>query len=157
MELWECPHCRTYVMPSPQGICPQCQQNMNDPPALRPLLAEPAAVPSRRGNMPIGAVCPSCGGTEFTTVRPDRFVSFAYDRICLRCRLRYAPPTPLWGSVTFIVFGFLLGGASSLSIFFGLLRAGESAPSPSMVIEVLLAAMGIAAAVYGFRSIARGG
>ena len=54
--------------------------------------------------------CPSCSSTEYRKVRPERFIAYVYDRVCLNCNTRYSPPTPKWASIVFMTGGILLLG-----------------------------------------------
>jgi hypothetical protein len=155
MDMGKCPHCHTYVLPSSQGVCPQCQRNVNDPPdASIPPVPVVSAGPRQR--VPIARVCPACGCAEYTLVKPEALVAYAYDRLCLRCRTRYAIPTPVWASVTFIVFGLALAAVCALGIVLRALRPDDLA-SPAIIVECLLAAMGALSVVHGFRCLRRGG
>jgi hypothetical protein len=58
--------------------------------------------------VPIARVCPQCGSSQCSKVKPAAFVSYTLDRICTVCQTRYAPPTPLWASVAFLSIGALL-------------------------------------------------
>jgi hypothetical protein len=64
---------------------------------------------------PVSKTCPNCGTKEFSRQKPERFVAFAPDRICVRCWKRYTPPTPVWAGLLFIfsamalpILGFVL-------------------------------------------------
>ena len=64
-------------------------------------------------SVPIAHVCPNCGSSACAKVKPTAFLSYNLDRICTACQTRYAPPTPGWASVTFLVVGvalILVGG-----------------------------------------------
>jgi hypothetical protein len=100
---------------------------------------------------PICTVCPGCGCPQHRKVRPDRFVAFGNDRVCLACRTRYTPPTPVWGGIALIVVGSLITVPCLLSIMFGLAQ-GNPAPIPC---NGLFAALGILAIIQGFRSFAQ--
>jgi hypothetical protein len=54
---------------------------------------------------PVSRVCPKCGLSKNTAVKPAAMVAFTWDRICRVCRTRYTPPTPLWARAIFAVFG----------------------------------------------------
>jgi hypothetical protein len=64
--------------------------------------------------------CPSCGGAEYTTVRPTQLIAFARDRICSECGTRYTPITPIWGSLALIGVGLILQAMGLLGIMLGL-------------------------------------
>lgn len=56
MDIVECPHCYTRVMPSSSGICPACQKNINERPALPDMTQE---LIDTRWRPP--AICMICG------------------------------------------------------------------------------------------------
>src|SRR5262245_60710264 len=69
-------------------------------------------------SVPVSSVCPKCGATTYRKVRPRSKVAFGSDRICLSCDTRYAPPTPFWAALLFILAGafVFLGGASMVAV-----------------------------------------
>jgi hypothetical protein len=137
MDIRTCPHCQTRVLPSPEGQCPQCQGNVDGAPA--------AAKPRCAGA--ISRFCPACGSKEFREIRaPAVVVRFVNDRICAACGCRYRPPTPLWASVAFIVIGLLLASFMGYS---AMLQLQDKPSLPTVVIELLLALLGVVAFVAG--------
>src|SRR5437868_1346458 len=99
-----CRHCgQTYLTPDASlGQCDLCRK----PGGL--VFGEGADKAARRqerelrqpkGEYPVSQVCPECGGTEFKTVQPDRWIAFSRDRVCKSCGTRYIPPTPWWAGL----------------------------------------------------------
>ena len=142
MDIRICPHCKTRVLPSPEGECPQCKGNVEGPP--------PVSKPQRDGT--ISKDCPACGCAKYREIRPPTIVvRFAKDRICADCGCRYRPPTPIWAALTLVVIGFLLAAFMGYSATLRLQEANSFLPA--VVIELLLALLGLAAIIAGLRAI----
>jgi hypothetical protein len=101
------------------------------------------------GPYPISRFCPDCGGGEFRTARPNRWVAFTQDRICEPCGIRYTPPTPWWAGVVFIIVGIALAGFGLFGVVAGLAQGN---PIP-VACEGLLSLLGFLAIVQGIRSL----
>jgi hypothetical protein len=112
-------HCAA-LSASSTGKCTTCGGEVSNPMAVegRKALTEEAQRPLQ-GNYPVSRYCPACESTEFTTVRPTRWIAFKYDRVCNRCGAAYSPPTPLWASIAFIVAGIMLTGYAPLALLLG--------------------------------------
>jgi hypothetical protein len=96
-------------------------------------------------------VCPSCGGTAYTTVYPERMIAFQKDRICEACGTRYSLPTPRWAGVVFVLLGLL-----SLNIVFAIVMAqfegnGWLAFRKMWGVVVPLVVIGLFMIVHGIR------
>jgi hypothetical protein len=100
----------------------------------------------------VAATCPSCGGTSYRRIRPNRFIAFTHDRICKDCKTRYVPPTPVWAAFVFILAGLPLAGIFG---WFALARMVEGNPAglPAMAVEGLLALLGLLAIGQGLRAL----
>jgi hypothetical protein len=147
--------------------CPVCQIDVADAVekcecgALRPRDERPRAktfhdptVADHRQTVPIAVRCPGCGSDKYRKVNPKAVVAFTKDRVCLNCQTRYAPPTPPWGSITFIVAGGLLALGMGFAAFVRLALAGSNPCGViGLVIEVALAIMGMMAFVHGIRTL----
>jgi hypothetical protein len=101
------------------------------------------------GPYPVSRCCPDCGGGEFRTARPERWVAFTHDRVCKSCGTRYTPPTPWWAGVVFLLLGVPLAGFGLFGVVAGLARGN---PLP-LACEGLLGLLGILAIVHGIRSL----
>jgi hypothetical protein len=106
--------------------------------------------------LPISKKCPKCQGIDFKRVRPERYLAFTDDRVCKSCGTKYAPPTPLWAAVVFIVAGvlFLLVDVAAVWVLFArrvdfwfLVRVS--------VLLLLTLALGIKCVLYGLGCIRR--
>jgi hypothetical protein len=64
---------------------------------------------------PVSRNCPDRGCREYRKVTADAIVAFTDDRKCLACGTRYAPPTPAWAAVLFIILGVLITAAGIAS------------------------------------------
>jgi hypothetical protein len=73
------------------------------------------SIPAAR-NYPVSRLCPNCKQTKFKSVRPDRWVTFTWDRVCSDCGTRYSPPAPEWAVPVFFLAALLLAviGCGSL-------------------------------------------
>ena len=121
--------------------------------ARRP--ATPSADPTLAQHLvpvPVARRCPGCGGERFRKVKPRARVAFAKDRICLDCQTRYAPPTPVWGSVIFILAGGMLAGLMALALVGRVLMA-HPCGIPAMIVQGLLGLMGLLALFHGLRTL----
>jgi hypothetical protein len=110
-----CRHCQqTYLTTSADLL--QCDLCGKPGGLMSPEEAIEDAVPSEQGTTQqrpkaphaTSHSCPACGGLEFRSVRPDRWVAFGLDRVCKNCNTRYIPPTPVWGGVVMIGLGVVL-------------------------------------------------
>src|SRR5580698_569129 len=140
MDIRQCPHCKTRVLPSPDGACPQCRGQIDGAPAA-------AALPQGT----VGNKCPKCGSDQYRSVRATRLVAFTNDRMCTQCNFRYSPPAPRWAAICFIVVGILLAGAMGLSVI-GRVASLNPAFMIGPIFEVPLCAIGIAAIIYGWKA-----
>src|SRR5262249_4569138 len=75
--------------------------------ASQVVLSNQTSVPAPR-NYPVSRSCPNCKQTQFKSVRPDRWVTFTWDRVCSDCGTRYSPPAPEWAVPVFFLAGLLL-------------------------------------------------
>ena len=142
--------CRVGAVPALAGKCQKCGGDPDNGIARevrreRGGAAQIAA--SRQGivTYPVSTVCPECASEKFTRERPQGWVAFAWDRVCVDCGMRYSPPTPLWAAIVFIVLGVVLTGFGGLG-----LSAGD-------VCMALLGPLGILALIHGIRSLVRPG
>jgi hypothetical protein len=105
-----------------------------------------------KANPPLALNCPSCGHGGYRKVKAKRTVAFVADRVCLACDRRYAPPTPKWAAVVFLVAGLILAILGTGAF---LLRLGNWQPSDTVggCFEVLLAVMGALAVTFGIRQL----
>jgi hypothetical protein len=99
------------------------------------------------GPSPIASACPGCGGEKYLEVRPNRWVTFTFDRVCDSCGTRYSPPTPAWAGVVFILVGIPPAGFGLVDGVLGALH-GSLCP---IVFDVLIFLLGAAAIVHGIR------
>src|SRR5579885_9020 len=105
--------------------------------------------------VPVSKVCPDCGSEKFRKVRARRWVAFTDDRICESCGTRYAPPTPRWAGVVFVLIGVILwltGMATVLVCLSSLLRGGTPGVI-DMVLGAGLVVLGVAVAIHGCRAL----
>jgi hypothetical protein len=108
--------------------------------------------------IPIGNVCPACGSGEFRKVRARRWIAFTDDRICKECGERYAPPTPKWAGVVFMLFGvimFAAGAGLLIAGIFGLLRGRPDVLG--IVFAACLLILGPLAVIHGIRAMISAG
>jgi hypothetical protein len=103
---------------------------------------------------PVARTCPSCGSACFIRVKVERAIAFTDDRQCNECGTRYAPPTPTWAAVAFIVVGCLLSGAGAFAIV-KLINLKQSDLQCSYMGAAMLVFGGIAPFVYGIRSLTK--
>ncbi len=94
--------------------------------------------------VPVGRVCPQCGGKEYRPARSRSLISVAPDRLCLQCGTQYSLPTPRWAAMVFLLIGLVaavgaIGGA-------WVLRAAIEEGRGGRIFRAVLG-MGIAAAV----------
>ena len=108
---------------------------------------------------PISRSCPNCRQTRFKSVRPDRLVTFTWDRICSDCGTRYSPPAPEWAVPVFFIAGFLLAGIGCATLFFTWLPAiitsqpkDVCSGASGSIGGFFLLALAIAAIVQGVRA-----
>ena len=153
-----CPHCGADLPAIRDAFCPECRQGLDEPPLKRrtatTVESEPSSVSLRKYS--VGHVCPTCQSSEYKPVRPDRWIAFTWDRVCRSCGTRYAPPTPTWAAVVFLVIGFLLAGLGFLGLIIRLL-SGNVLAIPAMACEGFLAFLGILAIVQGLRALIKPG
>ena len=102
----------------------------------------------------MSAVCPACGSVEYRPIRPDGWVTYAPDRICTGCGMRYTPPTPRWAAVTLVLVGsaMLLGAVASVLTR---LATGNLLAIVTGVSDVLVGLLGGIAVRYGVRVLRR--
>ena len=108
--------------------------------------------------VPVSKVCPACGGTTYRRTRPSRFVAFVFDRICKSCKTRYAPPTPWWAGLIFILGGLLLGGIPGGLFGIGIIQhilRGDARAILAMLFEGFFTIVGVLSIVHGIRSVLR--
>jgi hypothetical protein len=79
-------------------------------------------------SFPVAQVCPKCGSSDYTAVKPAAMVAYASDRVCRVCSTRYAPPTPLWARFIFGAFGL---AAVAIPAFFLYAMFVEGKPQPT--------------------------
>lgn len=104
---------------------------------------------------PVSKVCPTCGGTEYGSVKPQGFVAFVSDRKCKSCGTKYKLPTPVWAALVFVIAGsiLLLAGASSLA----LILMTQSPNVCAMATSACALAGGGLAAFHGTRALIQPG
>jgi hypothetical protein len=110
---------------------------------------------------PISTVCPACSAAEFRKVRARRWIAFSDDRICRSCGSRYAPPTPRWAGVVFVLIGVILcvaGAAIALLVALNLLSGSARALDVEIDLAIAggLLVLGVASSVHGFRALFSG-
>jgi hypothetical protein len=105
---------------------------------------------------PVSKVCPKCGGTKYTKRKPRATVAFVFDRVCSDCGTRYAPPTPTWAGLVFLLAGLLLSIFGFPALILGLIR-GDACAIPAMLIHGALGVMGLLALIFGIKSLANPG
>lgn len=101
---------------------------------------------------PICVRCPECGGGKYKSVKPDRYVAFMQDRVCLNCQTRYVIPTPKWASVVFLVVGLPLALASAFQIAVLTMNPGVGFPV-GFFISGVLGFAGLASVGFGIQSL----
>ncbi len=109
-----------------------------------------------RDASPISRVCPACRQSRFKSVRPNRLVTFTWDRVCLDCGTRYTPPPPTWAGPVFLGAAIILGLLTLLPVL-PLVLSPES-PSPlSLIMSVVGAAffsgLAIGSLIQGIRAL----
>jgi hypothetical protein len=111
------------------------------------------------GEVPVSPVCPACGETEYKRVQPKRLVAFTKDRVCRACQTRYAPPTPRWAALVFLLGGglLLLSGLAGLALTTFALVARHSPDPVGMVLSGGVAVMGAVAGRHGIRALVYSG
>jgi hypothetical protein len=140
--------------PADPGRCPDCGGQRSNPAAQRVQFerAQQAGA-MRSGRYPVGKVCPACGHARFERVDPQRWITFALDRICLACGTRYTPPTPAWAAGVMILAGLVLVAGALVGAYFGL-RAVDPV---ALVLVGLLGVLGALALRHGIESLIRPG
>ena len=126
----ECPSCKTFI-PKDSVLCP-CGFDFDQ-------------------TVRVAAVCPKCGDTKYRTRRPNRWIAFVQDRICKSCKTQYAPPTPLWAGIVFILVGLLLGGVFGVSGALRILPSANPIGLPGLIFDGALALLGLLAILHGIR------
>lgn len=140
----------------PSGQCPACGGNAEsgiarevrrERGAQAQQESRAVAAQERGGPVayPVSKICPQCGSGDFTRVRPERWIAFAWDRVCGQCGTRYSPPTPLWAALVFLAIGL------------GFTALGVVAFTAGDVCTMLLGPVGILAIIHGIRSILKPG
>ena len=110
--------------------------------------------------IPISETCPSCGSDQFRKVRSKRTIAFTDDRICLKCEARYAPPTPRWAGILFVVFGLIvsLAGAIMVVVFMlSLSRDDGRVDVIGLAFGVGFLLVGPASVIHGIHAISKAG
>src|SRR5207244_2037964 len=95
-----------------------------------------------------------CGGGRYRKVRSRRWIAFVSDRVCLDCERRYAPPTPRWAGLVFLVAGailLLVGLAGIVGSVLGLLRGDVDPVSAGLSGGIIL--VGALAIWHGARAV----
>jgi hypothetical protein len=106
---------------------------------------------------PVGRKCPECGCTEYRKVKADAIVAFTDDRKCLACGTRYAPPTPAWAAVLFMVLGVLITGTGIVTAAYFAFREINAAEAvKSWLYGGIMIVFGIACVIHGVRSLRQG-
>lgn len=165
-----CTFCKQTFVTSDTEECPLCRKTggLVDParrvshgpnPIEEPLTKEEEEQERYRqqkeaagGEYPVSRVCPQCGCAEFKKRRPEKLVAFTWDRVCKACDTHYTPPTPVWASIVFIVIGLLLAGLFGIGMIANLAR-GNVLGLPALVLDGLLAVVGVFAMIHGVRSL----
>jgi hypothetical protein len=143
-----CPHCGVVLPAIRDAFCPECRQRLDELPSEPlPVREPPFSAPLTK--YPVGHVCPACQSSGYKQVRPDRWVTFTWDRLCKSCGTWYTPPTPLWGSVIFILAGLPLAAFGLFAVVIGLARGN---PIP-IACEGAFGLLGVLAIVHGVRSL----
>jgi hypothetical protein len=91
---------------------------------------------------PVSEVCPNCRSNQYTRQRPEKWVTFAWDRVCNECGTRYTPPTPMWAAILFLVVGFLLAGFGVVEVI-GSAAVSNPCTAPAVLFGAFLGAIGI--------------
>ena len=146
---WKCYFCKIELADE----VPKCECGSIRPREKGPQPAQVvAARPEPRVPIPLARQCPKCAGKKYRKVRPQARVTFVNDRVCLECDTRYSPPTPPWAAVVFVVAGALLAGVGILDLV--LLAGNRNVCSvPSMIVDGLLAVIGLLAVRHGLLAI----
>jgi hypothetical protein len=150
-----CRHCRqTYVTTAADlQQCDLCRKvgGLVSPEAAFDEEAQRAFEQAQREREPqrVSSTCPSCGGGEFRSVRPERWIAFTWDRVCKSCGTRYTPPTPRWAGLVFILIGLPLAGLGLFGAILGLAGGNPFA----LACEGALGLLGALAIVHGLRSL----
>jgi hypothetical protein len=130
-----CPRCNSLLFPSNQ--------------------AQPAqSIQLSAGQYLVSKVCPRCGSNDYKRRRPKTFMAFAFDRICNSCGTRYAPPTPLWGAVLFILTGVVVLGVVGYGLVDWLILGHETGKTVALFFGII-SPLGIVAIVFGIWSLTR--
>lgn len=151
-----------------EGKCADCGGDPTDPLAVEVLMERKVLEKGIKFQLksgialapdeiiPVSKVCPSCGGTRYTTRRPKATVAFISDRVCIDCNTRYSPPTPTWAGIVFLLAGLLLiilgFGAILLDVIVIIMRRNH-ASALSMFFNGALGVMGLLAFIFGVKSL----
>ncbi|PHS03222.1 MAG: hypothetical protein COA78_18600 [Blastopirellula sp.] len=100
----------------------------------------------------ISKACPKCESSAFKTVRPENWVAFKNDHICLDCNTRYSLPTPIWASLTFLALGLFILVACIVSISLRF-RSENQTNIVGAIPEFGLAIIGLLAIKKGYSSL----
>jgi hypothetical protein len=155
-----CRHCdQTYLTVAENSAeggvpiqCDLCRQSggvVGGDTAQREAERQPRDQTQPRGPFPVSAVCPNCGGKEFRTTRPERWIAYTLDRVCKSCGTRYSPPTPRWAGIIFIILGFPLVAIGLFGVVASLM---QGSPCP-LVCEGPLGFLGILAIAHGIHTL----
>lgn len=145
----QCPHCGSVLPSIRDAFCPECRQGLDEPPSKPPPFDLESSAPIRLSKYPVRRVCPACQNPEYKSVRPDRWITFTWDRVCKSCGTRYTPPTPQWAAMVFIIAGLPLVAFGLFGVAVGLSRGN---PIP-IACEGVLALLGVLAIIHGLRSL----
>jgi hypothetical protein len=114
----------------------------NHPGRNRPPIRQPRPYP-------ISETCPECGQTTFKPVKPETFVAFTDDRLCLGCGTRYTPPTPTWAAIVFLIVGT---GIVLVALLVIAVEGRDGGCMAGMFVFTSLA-VGIACVIHGIRTV----
>jgi hypothetical protein len=149
-----CPACGSDAPPAPETPQEARERRMWDVVPAAEIRRQARERPGKGGPYPVSLVCPGCGSAEYRKVRPERWIAFAWDRVCKGCGTRYTPPTPRWAGVVFLLAGLLLASFGALSVLMWAARANLSVPP---VWDGLLGVVGVLAIIHGVRSLMKPG
>jgi hypothetical protein len=116
-------------------------------PNAGPLAPNTRPIAGKPKGLPICLRCPQCGSPDYNEARPDSWIAFKQDRLCVKCLTRYALPTPGWARAVFYIAGGLLVLVFGVSTLLGLLHGGAS-----LLTSVPLVLLGVASIGFAIRS-----
>ena len=146
--------CKPVDSPAIPARCSDCGGERSKPAAQRVQFerAQQAAA-VQGGGTPVGTVCPACGHALFERVVPQKWIAYAFDRVCLACGTHYTPPTPVWAAGIMSLAGMVLVVVALVGGYFSLLAVDIVA----LLLEGLLGVLGALALSHGVRSLIRPG